>query len=354
MGFVAPVIGVVSAIGGAISASNQAASQNAANAMQIEANRREEKIRLLDVEAQRESNRMDFEVSSQQRVAALAAALSSANIQRLDAQTQQSIQKSQLGSARNALDVNAQKGEVSRESNYQNILAQEAQARGIDIQGVPYDALQKDVVTQRAALMAALNPMMADMYRTQETSNLLSKYDTLRSAEGDQKVQVDYANQYADLLNNYANITKQVGDTAASYQQVAGQNSLNATDLMQQNAANVNESLFGTVQQMQANNSQIDQLSAYRRLLAGENAGNAQDANIRSATSAKNAEVMRTNKNVSFFDYVAPIASAGFSLFNAFSTPQQQSSIPTPPTTPSLRVSDSRYDPRYNRTDFFG
>lgn len=354
MGFIAPVVGVISAVGGAISSANAAASQNAANAMQIEANRREEKIRLLDVEAQRQSNFQDFEISSQQRVAALAANLTNTEIARLDNRTQRAAQAAQIGSANNAIDVNDAKGVVNRENTQENLLAQAARARGIDTQNIPYEQLMGNVVTQRAAIMAALNPRMADMYRTNEESALLDRFDMLRSAEGEQRQQVDYAQQYGDLLTNFANVGKQVGDTAASYQTASNKNALNATDAIQQNAFTVNDSLFNTNQEMQSLSSQIDQISAYRKLVGGENLAEAQAGNIRSATSAKNAEVSRNNRSFSVFDYLAPVVTSGISLFNSFGGGAQQTQAPTNPQQFS-RISDSRYDPTYQgRLDYFG
>jgi hypothetical protein len=353
MGFIAPIIGVVSAVGGAISSANAAASQNAANELQIEANRRAEKIRLMDVEAQRESNYLDFELSSQQRVAALAATLTNSQISKLDNRTQRAIQSAQIGGANNAINVNDAKGVVDRRNTQENLLAQAAKARGIDTQNIPYEQLSNNVVTQRAAIMAALNPRMADMYRTGEESALLEKFDALRSAEGEQKVQVDYAQQYGDLLENFANTGRQVGDVAASYQSAAARNALNATDAMQQNAFAVNDSLFDNAQEMQALNTRIEQMGAYRKLVGGENVANAQASNIRSATSAMNAEVSRNNRSFSVFDYIAPIVGAGVSLFNSFGS----SSSPQAPVNPqpSFRVSDSRYDPNYNYDlDYFG
>jgi len=353
MGFIAPIIGVVSAVGGAISSANAAASQNAANELQIEANRRAEKIRLMDVEAQRESNYLDFELSSQQRVAALAATLTNSEISKLDNRTQRAIQSAQIGGANNAINVNDAKGVVDRRNTQENLLAQAAKARGIDTQNIPYEQLSNNVVTQRAAIMAALNPRMADMYRTGEESALLEKFDALRSAEGEQKVQVDYAQQYGDLLENFANTGRQVGDVAASYQSAAARNALNATDAMQQNAFAVNDSLFDNAQEMQALNTRIEQMGAYRKLVGGENVANAQASNIRSATSAMNAEVSRNNRSFSVFDYIAPIVGAGVSLFNSFGS----SSSPQAPVNPqpSFRVSDSRYDPNYNYDlDYFG
>ena len=353
MGFIAPVVGVISAVGGAISSANAAASQNAANAMQIEANRREEKIRLMDVEAQRQSNYLDFEVSSQQRVAALAAALTSADIARLDNSTQRAIQSAQINTANSALDVNSSKAQVGRENQQENMLASAAKARGIDTQNVPYEKLAQNVLTQRAAIYAALNPRMADLYRTSEESALLSQYDTLRNAEGDQRVQVDYAQQYGDLIQQFADVTKETGDVAAGYQLASAKNALNATDLMQQNAFAANDQLFGVNQEMTANASKIDQLGAYRKLVAGENLANAQDSNIRSATSAKNVEVSRNNRSYSLFDSLPSIVNAGVSLFNTFNTQQQQPQMPQLPQAP--RVSDSRYDTNYTgRLDYFG
>lgn len=356
MGAVAPIIGVVSAIGGAISSSNAAAAQNNANALQIEANRREESIRLMDVEQQRQSNVMDFEVASQQRVAALAASLSNAEVQRLDNRTQRAIQAAQIGSARSAVDVGAAKGEVSREAQQQNVLQQAAQANGIDIQGIPYEQLASNVVTQRAAIMAALNPMMADMYRTREESAVLDRYDQLRNAEGLQQVQLDYSKQYGDLLEQYADVQRGAADTTAAYQEAAARNSLNASDAMQQSAFSNNNALFGTAQEMQSVASKIGQLSDYRKLVGNENLANSQERNIRSATSARNAEVSRTNKSYSIFDSLAPIASAGISLFGALQQQQQQPMQQNPVTpTPALRISDSRYDPNYRyNTEFYG
>jgi hypothetical protein len=352
MGFIAPVVGVISAVGGAISASNAASAQNSANAMQIEANRREERIRLLDTEAQRQSNYQDFEISSQQRVAQLAAALTANDIQRLDNRTQRAIQNTQINTANNALNVNDSKAAVGRENQQQNYLAQAAQSRGIDIQGVPYERLMGNVVTQRAAIMAALNPRMADLYRTSEESALLDQFDTLRSAEGEQKQQLDYAQQYGDLLENFADVTKQTGDVAASYQLASAKNALNATNQMQQSAFLANDALFGTGQEMQANASKIDQLGAYRKLVGNENLANAQDSNIRSATSAKNAEVSRSNRSYSLFDSLPSLLGAGVSLFNTFGAQQQQQQYQPPTVT---KISDSRYDPSYTgRLDYFG
>jgi hypothetical protein len=356
MGMVAPIIGVVSAVGGAIQSANAASAQNAANAMQIEANNREESIRLMDVEAQRQSNFLDFELGSQQRLAQLASSLSAAEIARTDARTQRAIQNSQITSAQSAITTAATKGEVDRTNAQQNSLSQAAQARGIDIQGVPYDKLAGNVVTQRAALMAALNPMMADMYRDNETAQVLNQFDTLRSAEGDQAVQLDYAKQYGALLEGFGNLAKQTGDTNAAYQQVGQQNSLNASDAMQRNAYAVNDSLFGTTQEMQSIGSQIDQLSAYRKLVGNENLANAQQGNIRSATSAKNADVSRSNRNYSIFDSLGSIAGAGISLFNSLGS-SQAASTPQPQAPVGLRVSDSRYDPSYRYTQdggYFG
>ena len=354
MGFVAPIIGVVSAIGGAISSANAASSQNAANAMQIEANNRAEKIRLLDVEAQRQSNQMDFELGSQQRLAALASSLTNSQIQRLDNQTQRALQSAQIGSARSSIDVGDAKSQASRENTQQNFLTQAAQARGINTQNVPYEQLTNNVLTQRAAIMAALNPMMADMYRTNETSSLLDKYDTLRTAEGDQRQQLDYAQQYGDLLENFANTGRGVGDVNAAYQSAAARNSVNSTADIQQNAFQTNDSLFGTTQEMQGIASQIDQLSSYRKLVGGENLANAQQGNIRSATSASNAEVSRNNKSYSLFDSFAPIVSAGVGLFSSFNQPQPMNPIQQA-LPPSLRVSDSRYDPNYKyNAGYFG
>jgi hypothetical protein len=353
MGFIAPVVGVISAVGGAITSANAAASQNAANAMQIEANRREEKIRLMDVEAQRQSNFLDFEVSSQQRVAALASALTSADIARLDNRTQRAIQSAQINTANSALDVNSSKAQVGRENQQENMLAQAAKARGIDTQNVPYDKLAQNVLTQRAAIYAALNPRMADLYRTGEESALLSQYDTLRNAEGDQRVQVDYAQQYGDLIEQFADVTKETGDVAAGYQLASAKNALNATDAMQQNSFAANDSMFGVNQEMTANASKIDQLGAYRKLLAGENISSAQEGNIRSATSAKNVDVSRNNRSYSLFDSLPAFASAGVSLFNAFQEQSQQQQTPQLPQAP--RVSDSRYDINYRgRQDYFG
>lgn len=355
MGIIAPIIGVVSAVGGAIQQSQNAAAQNAANALQIEANNREEKIRLMDVEAQRQSNFMDFEVGSQQRLAQLAASLSAAEVQRLDAQTQRAMQNMQITSAQSGINNAAVKGSVDRQNTQLNALSQAAQARGIEIQGVPYDKLASNVVTQRAAIMAALNPMMADMYRNEEVGNVLKQYDTLRSAEGDQSLQLDYANQYSNLLESFANTTRQAGDASASYQQAAQQNSLNATDAMQRSAYQANDALFGINQEMQALGSQIEQLSAYRKVVGNENLANAQAGNIRSATSAKNAEVSRSNRSYSLFDSLSSIAGAGISLFNSLNTPSSVAPPIAPPV--GLRVSDSRYDPSYRYTQnggYFG
>jgi hypothetical protein len=352
MGFIAPVVGVISAVGGAISSANAASAQNSANAMQIEANRREESIRLMDVEAQRQSNYLDFEVSSQQRVAALAAALTSADIARLDNSTQRAIQSAQINTANSALDVNNIKAGVGRENQQENMLAQAAKSRGIDTQNIPYEKLSQNVLTQRAAIYAALNPRMADLYRTGEDSALLSQFDTLRNAEGDQNVQVDYAQQYGDLIKNFANVTKETGDVATSYQFASAKNALNATDAMQQNAFQTNDSMFGVNQEMGVNASKIDQLGAYRKLIAGENLAGSQENNIRSATSAKNAEVSRNNRNYSLFDSLPSIVGAGVSLFNSFGS-QQQPQTPQLPQAP--RVSDSRYDINYTgRQDYFG
>jgi len=348
MGFIAPIIGIVSAVGGAISASSAASAQNAANAMQIEANNREEQIRLLDVEAQRQSNQIDFELGSQQRLTQLAAALSSSQIARLDAQTQRTLQNTQISGAQSAIDVGSKKGEVDRANTLQNSLSQAAQARGIDIQGVPFDKLAGNVVTQRAAIMAALNPMMADMYRTGEEDKVLSQFDQLRSADGDQMQQLDYAQQYGDLLQGFGELTQQSGDTNASIQTAAAQNALSASDAMQRNAFQANDSLFNTTQEMQALNSQIDQLSAFRKVVGNENLAGAQESNIRSATSAKNVDVSRNNRSFSLFDYVAPIATAGISLFNSFGSQQQQAPASPFSQPTGLRVSDSRYDPNYN------
>ena len=352
MGFIAPVVGVISAVGGSITSSNAASSQNAANAMQMEANRREESIRLMDVEAQRQSNYLDFEVSSQQRVAALSAALTSADIARLDNRTQRAIQSAQINTANNAIDVNNIKASVGRETQQENMLAQAAKARGIDTQNIPYEKLSQNVLTQRAAVYAALNPRMADLYRTGEESALLSNFDTLRNAEGDQRTQVDYAQQYGDLIGQFADVTKETGDVAAGYQLASAKNALNATDAMQQNSFAANDRMFGINQEMAANSSRIDQLGAYRRLLAGENVSNAQAGNIRSATSAKNVDISRNNRSYSMFDSLPSIVNAGVSLFNSFGLQQQQQ---TPQIPQAPLVSDSRYDSRYTgRLDYFG
>ena len=353
MGMIAPIIGVVSAVGGAIQQSQNAAAQNAANALQIEANNREEKIRLMDVEAQRQSNFMDFELGSQQRLAQLAASLSAAEMQRLDARTQRAMQNVQISSAQSGIDNAATRGGVDRQNNLLNTLSQAAQANGIDIQGVPYDKLSNNVVTQRAAIMAALNPMMADMYRNDETAQVLQQFDTLRSAEGDQAQQLDYAKQYGSLLESFGQLTKQSGDTNAAYQQASQQNALNATDAMQRNAYQSNDALYGINQEMQALGSQIDQLSAYRKVVGNENLANSQEGNIRSATSAKNAEVSRSNRSYSIFDSLGSIAGAGISLFNTLNTPQ--SYTPQAPVAPTgVRISDSRYDPSYKYTQSGG
>jgi hypothetical protein len=286
-------------------------------------------------------------------VAALAAALTSADIARLDNSTQRAIQSAQINTANSALDVNSSKAQVGRENQQENMLASAAKARGIDTQNVPYEKLAQNVLTQRAAIYAALNPRMADLYRTSEESALLSQYDTLRNAEGDQRVQVDYAQQYGDLIQQFADVTKETGDVAAGYQLASAKNALNATDLMQQNAFAANDQLFGVNQEMTANASKIDQLGAYRKLVAGENLANAQDSNIRSATSAKNVEVSRNNRSYSLFDSLPSIVNAGVSLFNTFNTQQQQPQMPQLPQAP--RVSDSRYDTNYTgRLDYFG
>jgi hypothetical protein len=285
-------------------------------------------------------------------VAALAAALTSADIARLDNRTQRAIQSAQINTANSALDVNSSKAQVGRENQQENMLAQAAKARGIDTQNVPYDKLAQNVLTQRAAIYAALNPRMADLYRTGEESALLSQYDTLRNAEGDQRVQVDYAQQYGDLIEQFADVTKETGDVAAGYQLASAKNALNATDAMQQNSFAANDSMFGVNQEMTANASKIDQLGTYRKLLAGENISSAQEGNIRSATSAKNVEVSRNNRSYSLFDSLPSLVSAGVSLFNTF---QQQQQTPQLPAAPDTRISDSRYDINYKgRQDYFG
>lgn len=323
MGFVAPIIGVAAAVGGALSSSASASRQNEANLMQIEANNREAKIRFMDLALQQQSLRDDYAISSQQRIADLAASMSKLGIQRENLSSQSSGIAAQESSGQSAINTQSSADSVRRVNQYQNALAQAAADRGINIQGVNYEQLEKDVVTNRAALFSALSPQYADMYRNDETSNLLDLFDRLRQTEGDNLVGLDYAKQQGDLQQQAGEIALKAQTSNDAYKQSAQQISLNANSSIAQNANKSNRDVLPLLESLAANATQIEQIGAYKNLVGSENSNNAQRANIDSATTTKNAQVKSTNKDSSLLQSFGNVANAVIPLFSLFQQQQQ-------------------------------
>jgi len=344
MGFIAPIIGVASTVGGIIGNQARVNQTNEANRMQIEANRREEQIRLMDLESQRQSNRDDFELSSQQRIADLAASLTKIEIDRLDSRTQGAIRDMQITSAQSGIDVGALQAESSRESQFGNALAEAAMANGIDINGIDFEQLNGQVISNRSNIFAALSPQFADLYRNDENKVLLDQYDKLVQAQGDQNVSVGQGERYAELVQQFADNTLQSARVSDGLKQSSAQNALSGTKQTSDNARNTNDSLSGIMQEMSLLGTQIEQLGAYKNLVGGENSANAQAGNIRSATSNKNTSALNNNRPTPFLEYASSLFNSVSPLMSLFNSPQQ----PSQPANPLY--SDSRYDTNYRPT----